>query len=80
MKIVHHMRMKNQIHYLMRSSWLFPTKPLPFYNKKIDFQDFLCPLPHTSESRMSRDLSLNTEAAVQRSYIKISLPKMFENV
>ena len=29
MNVVHQMRMKNQINYLMRSGWLFPTKPLP---------------------------------------------------
>ena len=29
MNVVHQMRMKNQFHRLMRSDWLFPTKPLP---------------------------------------------------
>ena len=29
MNVVHQMRMKNQIHCLMRSGWLFPSRPLP---------------------------------------------------
>ena len=61
MNVVHQMKMKNQIHCLMRSGWLFPKKTTPdymaitFYNRKIGFQDFLCPLSNTSESRMSRN-------------------------
>ena len=29
MNVVHQIRMKNEIHCLMRSGWLFPIKPLP---------------------------------------------------
>ena len=29
MNVVHQMRMKNQIHCLKRSGWLFPSRPLP---------------------------------------------------
>ena len=60
MNVVHQMRMKNQIHFLVRSGWLFLTKPLlikwsSLSELKTYFQGFVCPLPHTSESRMSRN-------------------------